>query len=97
VHPDTVRRWRRKGEDFDSHGGSPAEWEIFAIANREIRAARARFLGRLIRDAVSSDEAQRWRRALEVLRRRDRDNWAPPSPQPNPLDELEYNPDERFL
>lgn len=79
VHPSTLLRWRQKGERY-IEDGEPAEHADYGVFVSEFRKARAEFFRELIDEAVNAETPARWRRALSILARRDRRNWAVTAP-----------------
>jgi len=94
---ETTRQWQKKAADFRRDRG-PKEWAVYERFDRAYRKARAEFLGRLIEEAVNSQEARSVKRALRILAVRDRAHWANSPASAGPAsEESGYDPDERFL
>ena len=94
---DTPRRWASKGAKYLDQGG-PEEDSIYTRAHLAIEKARAEFLAGMVRRAVDPGAAPgTCRVALEILRRRDRDNWTVPPPSLEMNDAHLFDPDESYL
>ncbi len=89
--------WIRRARTYDENGGEPEHYRDYSIFARAYRKARSIFLGRMIDEALIKDaEPKHWRRALEILQRRDQGNWACQRGADDDGDDV-YDPDDRYL
>lgn len=94
----TFRRWLRLGEHFEENEGEPEEYLLYAAFRQSYREARADFLIKLTEESLREDASPRHvRRALEILRRRDAENWCAPAMDRSSMPDEIPEADMRYL